>query len=112
VAGFVITVVGHLEIGDRRLSRAEARDWLARVAVWFEGVGDAVLDARLMRDAEDRPVLLVDLHPASPPVEIRLYGSGKVRVTAATTPAGPGYHQHLLDLLRQLGTDFVFDWFL
>jgi hypothetical protein len=69
-----------------------------------------VLDAQLGRDAEDRPVLLAVLHPASPPVELRLGGSGKVRVTAATTPAGPGYHQHLCGLLRQLATDFGFPW--
>lgn len=105
-----LTLVGHLDPGGPRLSRTAARDWLARAAVWFEGVGDAVLDARLVRDAEDRPALLVDLHPASPPVEVRLGGSGKVRVAAVTTPAGPGYHQHLCELLRQLAADFAFDW--
>lgn len=105
-----LTLVGPLDPGGRRLSRSEARDWLARAAVWFEGVGDAVLDTRLVRDAEDRPALLVDLHPASPPVEVRLGGSGKVRVWAQTTPAGPGYHQHLCDLLGQLAADFDFDW--
>jgi hypothetical protein len=107
----VLTLTGRLDPGDRRLTRSDARDWLARAAVWFEGVGDAVLDTRLMRDAEDRPVLLVDLHPAAPPVEVRVYGSGKVRATAATTPAGPGYHHHLLDLLLQLAHDFAFEWF-
>jgi hypothetical protein len=106
----VLSLTGHLPLGDRRLSRSEARDWLARAAVWFEGVGDAVLDARLMRDAEERPVLLVDLHPVAPPVEVRLGGSGKLQVAAVTTPAGPGYHQHLCDLLHQLADDFDFDW--
>ncbi|MBA4189854.1 MAG: hypothetical protein C0467_17870 [Planctomycetaceae bacterium] len=105
-----LSLTGHLTLGDRRLSRSEARDWLARAAVWFEGVGDAVIDTRLMRDGEDRPVLLVDLHPVSPPVELRLRGSGKIQATATTTPAGPGYHQHLCDLLHQLASDFDFDW--
>ncbi len=107
----VVTLTGHLRPADRRVSRTEARDWLARVAVWFEGIGDAVLDARLMRDGEDRPVLLIDLHPTCTPVELRVFGSGKVRVRARTTPAGPGYHQYLVDLLRQLAADFEFDWF-
>lgn len=107
----VLSLTGHLDVGDRRLTRTEVRDWLARAAVWFEGVGDAVLDARLVRNAEDKPVLLVDLHPAAPPVEVRVRGSGKVTAVAATAPAGPGYHQHLVDLLRQLATDFEFDWF-
>ncbi len=106
----VLSLTGQLDLGDRRLSRNEARDWLARAAVWFEGVGDAVLDTRLMRDSEDKPVLLVDLHPAAAPAELRLGASGKLRVTAATTPAGPGYHQHLCGLLRHLATDFGFPW--
>jgi hypothetical protein len=106
----VLSLTGQLDLGDRRLTRAEARDWLARAAVWFEGVGDAVLDTRLVRDAEEKPVLLVDLHPASPPVEVRLGASGKVRVSAVTTPAGPGYHQHLCSLVRQLAADFTFAW--
>ncbi|MFO0823049.1 MAG: hypothetical protein U0792_08000 [Gemmataceae bacterium] len=105
-----LSVTGHLALGEQRLSRSEARDWLARVAVWFESVGDAVLDTRLMRDSEERPVLLVDLHPVSPPVEIRIRGSGKVLVTASTTPTGPGYHQYLCDLLHQLAADFEFEW--
>jgi len=106
----VLTFTGHINLGDRRLSRSEARDWLARAAVWFEGVGDAVIDTRLMRDSEDRPVLLVDLHPVSPPVELRLRGSGKLQVTATTTPAGPGYHQYLCDLLHHLASDFDLTW--
>ena len=47
------------------------------MAVWFEGVGDAVLDARVVRDAEDKPVLLALLHPAAPPAEVRLGASGR-----------------------------------
>ncbi|HSQ55490.1 MAG TPA: hypothetical protein VLM40_07070 [Gemmata sp.] len=106
----VLSLSGQLEVGERKLSRQEARDWLARAALWFEGVGDVVLDTRLMRDADDRPVLLVDLHPVSTPVEVRLAANGRLRVTAATTPAGPGYHQHLCKLLRQLATEFGFAW--
>jgi hypothetical protein len=106
----VLSLTGQLDLGDGRLSRTEARDWLARAAVWFEGVGDAVLDARLVRDSEERPVLLVVLHPTSPAVELRVGGSGKIRVQAVTTPAGPGYHQHLCGLLRQMTKDFAFAW--
>lgn len=106
----VLSLTGKLDVASGRLSRTDARDWLARAAVWFEGVGDAVLDARLGRDAEDRPVLHVVLHAAAPPVEVRLGGSGKLRVTAVTTPAGPGYHQHLCGLLRQFAADFAFTW--
>jgi hypothetical protein len=107
-----LSLTGQIDLGggDRKLARADARDWLARAAAWFEGVGDAVLDARLVRDAEDRPALLVVLHPAAPPVEVRVGGSGKIRISATTTPAGPGYHQYLCKLLRQLTKDFAFAW--
>jgi hypothetical protein len=105
-----LSLTGQIDLGDRRLSRGEARDWLAGAAAWFESLGDAVLDAQIMRNQEDKPVLLVTLHPSPPPVEIRLGASGKVRVAATTTPAGPGYHQHLCNTFRQLANDFNFAW--
>ncbi|MDY3561311.1 hypothetical protein R5W23_002588 [Gemmata sp. JC673] len=105
----VLTLTGHLNPPER-LARDEVRDWLSRAAVWFEGVGDVVLDARVVRDGEDRPVLLVLLHPAAPAAEVRLGAGGKVRVTAVTTPAGPGYHIHLCGLLRRLAAEFQFAW--
>lgn len=105
-----LSVCGHADLADHRLSRSEARDWLAKAAVWFEGVGDAVLDARVVRDSEDHPVLLVSLHPASPPADLRLGASGRVKVHAQTSPAGPGYHAHLCDLLDQLAADFDLTW--
>ncbi len=108
----VLSLIGQIDLGDgeHRLSRGDARDWLARAAVWFEGVGDAVLDAQLVRDPEDKPVLLVVIQPASQPVEVRLGATGKIRISANTTPAGPGYHQYLCRLLRQLTKDFAFAW--
>jgi hypothetical protein len=93
-----------------RLSRVEARDWLARAAVWFEGIGDAVLDARVVLDSQEKPVLLIVLHPTSPAVEVRLGANGKLRATAITTPAGPGYHIHLCELFRQMAAEFRFAW--
>src|SRR5579871_4036617 len=93
-----------------RLTRAEARDWLASAALWFEGLGDAVLDTRTGRDAEGRPVLLVSLHPAAPPVEVRRGATGRVKVAATTAPAGPGYHVHLCERLHQFATDFDLTW--
>jgi hypothetical protein len=105
-----LSLTGRADLSDHRLTRSEARDWLAKCAVWFEGVGDTVLDARLARDAEDKPVLLVVLHPAAPPAEVRLGASGRVRVSAVTTPAGPGYHAYLCDLLRQFAEDFDLAW--
>jgi hypothetical protein len=105
----VLSLTAQLDVADR-LSRADARDWLARAAVWFEGLGDAVLDARVVRDGDEKPVLLVRLHPAAPPAEVRLGATGRLRATAATTPAGPGYHIHLCALLHQMAEEFAFGW--
>src|SRR5439155_25633076 len=96
-----LSVTGHADLSPHRLTRAEVRDWLAKAAVWFEGAGDVVLDARLARGPDDKPVLLVLLHPACPPAEIRLGVGGRVRLGARTSPAGPGHHFHLCELLRQ-----------
>lgn len=95
---------------DHRPTRAAARDWLGNAAVWFESSGDAILDARVTRDPDDKLALRVLLHPAAPPAELRLGGSGKVRVQAVTTPAGPGYHAYLCDLLDDLARTFELEW--
>ena len=42
-----------------RLTRADAYAWLGHAAGWFENLGDAVLDARVVRDADDKAVLIV-----------------------------------------------------
>jgi hypothetical protein len=105
-----LTLTGHIELSAQKLTREEARDWLGRAAVWFEGIGDAVLDARVVRDSEDKPVLLASLHPSAQPIELRLGASGRVKLHAVTTPAGPGYHAYLCDLLRQFGEEFDLSW--
>lgn len=105
-----LSLLGHIPLSPDRLTRSAARDWLARAAVWFEALGDTVLDARLVRDSADKPVLLASLHPIAAPVELRLGGSGRVRVHAVTTPAGPGYHIHLCERLRQFAKEFDVTW--
>ena len=105
-----LSLTGHIDLSKHRLSRVEALHWLAKGSVWFEGVGDAVIDTRVVRDAKRNPILLVTLHPAAIPVEIRLGASGRVRVTASTNPVGPGYHAYLCDLLRQFADDFDLTW--
>jgi len=105
-----LSLIGHIPLPPDRLTRSAARDWLARAAVWFESLGDSVLDARVVRDADDKPVLLVLLHPAACRVEVRLGGNGRVRAHADTTPAGPGYHIHLCERLRQFAKEFDVAW--
>lgn len=105
-----LALTGRLDPSVGRLTLTAARDWLARAAVWFEAAGDAVLDTRLVRDVDDRPALRVACHPVCEDVEVRLSPAGKVKVTARTSPAGPGYHAHLCELLKQFAADFGFEW--
>ena len=105
-----LSLLGHIPLPPDRLTRSAAREWLGRAAVWFESLGDSVLDAKLVRDAEEKPVLLVIFHPAASPVELRLGGNGRVRVHAATTAAGPGYHIHVCERLRRFAREFDVAW--
>lgn len=105
-----LALSGRAAVGPRRLTRTAARDWLGRAAVWFEQVGDTVLDAPVVRDGDGKPVLLLTCHPAAPPAELRLGGTGRVRVTARTSPAGPGYHAHLCGLFGQFASEFDITW--
>jgi hypothetical protein len=108
--GVGLTLTGRLTDPTDRLSRTDARDWLARAAVWFEAVGDAVLDTRIIRDSEDRPVLLAAFHPAAEPIELRLSSSGRLKLSATTSPVGPGYHAYLCAALRAFADDFDIIW--
>jgi hypothetical protein len=105
-----LSLLGHAALSPDRLTRSEARDWLANAAVWFEGLGDSVIDARVVRDSAEKPVLLVAFHPSASPIELRLGGNGRVRVHAVTVPAGPGYHIHLSERLRQFAAAFNVAW--
>jgi hypothetical protein len=104
-----LALTGYLH-PDHRVKLSEAREWLSRAAVWFETAGDAVLETRLARDADDKPLLHILLHPVADPVELRIGGSGKVTVHARTVPVGPGYHAHLCELLKEFADDFEFAW--
>jgi hypothetical protein len=104
-----LTLTGRVDLAGAKLTRAEARDWLARAAVWFETVGDVVLDAQLACD-DGQPVLLITFHPAADDVEIRLSSAGMVRLTGATAPAGPGYHAYLCEVAAAFAEDFDIVW--
>ncbi len=105
-----LAITGRADLAEAKLSRTDVRDWLARAAVWFETVGDAVLDAQLGRDADERPVLYVAFHPVAEDVEVRFTSSGVVRVVAQTWPAGPGYHAYLCGVLAAFAEDFGIEW--
>ncbi len=105
-----LALTGRADVAEAKLSRTDVRDWLARAAVWFETVGDAVLDAQLDRDADGRPLLYVAFHPVASDVEVRFTASGVVRVIAQTWPAGPGYHAYLCNVLGAFADDFGIEW--
>jgi len=111
--GITLTLHGVVCRKNRTPLALEAvREWLTQVAVWCEELGDVVLDTQLGRDAEERPILRVFVHPAAEPIEIRLDTDGRVRAFAITTPTGPGYHIWSCQLLRTLAQEFSFSWIL
>ncbi len=105
-----LTLTAALVPENRRYAPADARDWLSRAAVWFEAVGDAVLDAHLDRDSEGRPHLRIICHPAADAIDVKISSAGRLKLIARTSPAGPGYHAYLVTLLRQFAVDFEFAW--
>ncbi len=60
--------------------------------------------------AEGRSALTVALHPAAPDLEVSATDSGKVRVSAETAAAGPGYHRFVGRILERMATDAGIEW--
>jgi hypothetical protein len=54
--------------------------------------------------------LLLDLHPAAPPVSIIADGTGRVTASADTSSAGPGYHTFVARLLERTGAELGISW--
>jgi hypothetical protein len=74
----------------------------------------AIDDALLRRLARFRPgedggSLDVWLHPATEPIEFRVDGDLLV-CSAKTSPAGPGYHVYVVELLERMATKGGIEW--
>jgi hypothetical protein len=54
--------------------------------------------------------LLVDFHPAAPPVAIVARETGQVDVTMESVFAGPGYHRFVGRVLERLGQELSIGW--
>lgn len=96
---------------DGKLKRAEARGWLERAGAWFGRHAEGVLLGRRPGRHDGKwPALLLRLHPAAEEAELWLTASGRLTVSATTSPVGPGYHVYLCDLLRGLGEELGVTW--
>ena len=85
--------------------------FLDRLQSWLEEhAGEPLESVRLGRDGEDRPAVVVSLHPCAEDVEIAVPEPGRVAITAKTSTVGPGYHAFLCDLLHRLGDAMEIDW--
>jgi hypothetical protein len=88
---------------EQRLLRIQ--EWLARKCPEeLEG------PARLRTGDSGEVELTGCLHPAAEPLEFRVRLDGRMIVDVRTTPAGPGYHLFVADLLRELGKDMSIQW--
>jgi hypothetical protein len=95
--------VGFYLIGRFRGERAS----LERIQGWFDETCLDMIVGQPQTDDED--TLHVCLHPAAETVRIRDEGETLV-VSASTNTVGPGYHEWLCGVVRQLGETFAIDW--
>jgi hypothetical protein len=83
----------------------------------FSNIRDAIheyvddpLMARMLRASSRDHTLSVVLHPCAEPVEFLWSPNQSLRASAKTSTVGPGYHAHVIEMLRQIGTTLKLDW--
>src|SRR5687767_6918268 len=87
------------------------REWLAAAQAWF-----AQIAAETFEGAGEYQVgpntfgLGISLHPASENIELTCGEGGNVEVSIKTSTAGPGFHAHVCDLLKQFGPATNVTW--
>src|SRR5690606_18420532 len=88
--------------------------FVQRIAKWSRratGCLGFVAKEQLYPEAA-RPFVTLQFFAAAEPVEFILEAPGLIRVTAATTSMGPGYHQWLCDdVLERLANSLGIKWF-
>ena len=52
----------------------------------------------------------IQLHPAARDVRLEAADGGRLTVSAATSPVGPGYHTYVCGLLRRIGDEVDIEW--
>jgi len=84
---------------------------LSTVAAWLRRECAAELESLDEdRTKDDQPRLLAWLHPAAESVEILALANGEIKVSARTTPTGPGYHFYVARLFQKLAEEQRLDW--
>jgi hypothetical protein len=61
-------------------------------------------------DTDGTVTLVVGLHPAAGPFRITAYRYGRLVLSAATTGAGPGYHEYVCEIARNLERTLGIQW--
>jgi hypothetical protein len=85
--------------------------WLERIDSWFvQHASDDLISHFIKPRFDEIRTLHVVLHPAEEPVEVFWESGDKLRFSARTSSAGPGYHVFLVDLLKQLATSLRLQW--
>ncbi len=100
-----------IELRGRRSARRR-RPWsevAAEIEAFARGPGEPHL-SRLVRVQASPGELLLQLHPAEEPVIFTPEGRDVLKVSAATSAAGPGYHVYLVEWLDRLAEHLGFTW--
>lgn len=89
----------------------EADRLVADAGVWLAAqYPDAVRSTHQRTLGTGEAELVVDLHPAAPPLVINASDTGRIAVTAETAVAGPGYHRFVGRVLDRLGAEVGIEW--
>ena len=67
-------------------------------------------EASRAEDEEGRPLLALAIHPAAEPLRVVDHGGGRITIDAVTGTAGPGYHAHVTELLRDAADALGITW--
>jgi hypothetical protein len=97
-----------MDIGLRIEGRCTDADAvLARAVAWLERRRE---DDPAPRVRREDALLVVELHPAAEPMLLDAPEPDRVRLSAATGTAGPGYHRHVATLALALGEELGIAW--
>ncbi len=83
---------------------------LGDACAWINGEYPTVVRTARIDRHPSGPELVLDLHPASPPLTIGADVEGRVIASADTSNAGPGYHTFVARVLDRLSERFEIAW--
>jgi hypothetical protein len=74
-----------------------------------EYINDPLM-ARMVQIDKNDEVLAVTLHPCAEPIEFTWKSKHTLQASTKTSTVGPGYHAHVIEILRHVGATLDLSW--